>query len=365
MLSPYFGFQGEVISTASRPFDRYDGHYRLAQHCLEDTVWFVSSAEIDPNDVAIPVVMDNIRKERQGMFNGLCYEYGTGGGYHGNFLKPMNPETVSVLMQDGMLRYDADSLRYRIVEEQRPDHFVELSDRCVVTGHGATNLGLDGGLTEMVCYGTYTNYPNDSLTMEVLNMFQVPLFDEQILQEMAEVYAAVEGEAVDLTQTEYVDYLRSVKGDQAAEALQQEIELGGYPEITAHDFYNRMIVIPKLHLVWNPALRAFVSTGKIGLGSLGKNVVNRYVDGYVVFDKRLGKITYFFQHDLFMTYINYDCGDGQLQIHATYSTVNAKLSDMNEKSRTVKSDNYIFEYVATPYEAITDLLSRLKRAGVR
>ena len=365
MLSPYFGFQGEVVSTASRPFDRYDGHYRLAQHCLEDTVWFVSSAEIDPNDVAIPVVMDNIRKERQGMFNGLCYEYGTGGGYHGNFLKPMNPETVSVLMQDGMLRYDADSLRYRIGEEQRPDHFLELSDRCVVTGHGATNLGLDGGLTEMVCYGTYTNYPNDSLTMEVLNMFQVPLFDEQILREIAEVYAAIEGEAVDLTQTEYVDYLRSVKGETAAEALQQEMELSGYPEITTNDLYNKMIVIPKLHLVWNPALRAFVSTGKIGLGSLGKNVVNRYVDGYVVFDKRLGKITYLFQHDLFMTYISYDCGDGQLQIHATYGTINTKLSDMNEKSRMVKSDNYIFEYVATPYEAITDLLSRLKRAGVR
>lgn len=365
MLSPYFGFQGEVISNAASLLDRYEGHFRLAQHCLEDTVWFISSAEIDPNDVAIPVVMDKIRKERQGMFNGLCYEYGTGGGYHGNFLKPMNPETVSVLMQDGTLRYDTDSLRYRIVEEQRPDHYVELSDRCVVTGHGATNLGLDGGLTKMVCYGTYTNYPNDSITMDVMNLFQVPLFDEQILKEMAEVYAAVEGEAVDLTQTEYVDYLRTQRGDEAANVLQQEIELGGYPEIKSHDFYNNMIVIPKLHLVWNPTLRAFVSSGKIGLGSFGTNVVNRYVDGFVVVDKRLGKITYFFQHDLFMTYISYDCGDGQLQIHATWGTVNAKLSEMKEKSRSVQSENYHFEYVVTPYEAITDLLSRLKRAGVR
>lgn len=365
MLSPYFGFQGEVISTASRPFDRYDGHYRLAQHCLEDTVWFVSSAEIDPNDIGIPIVMDKIRKERQGMFNGLCYEYGTGGGYHGNFLKPMNPETVAVLMQDGVLRYDADSLCYRIVDEQRPDHTLELSERCVVTGHGETTLGFDGGLTNNVSYGTYINYPNDSITMEVMNLFRVPIFDEQLLQEMAEVYAAVEGEAVDLTQTEYVDYLRTKQGDAAADALQQEIELSGYPEIRSDDFYNQMIVIPKLHLVWNPTLRAFVSVGKIGLGSFGKNVVNRYVDGYVVFDKRLGKITYFFQHDLFMTYLSYDCGDGQFQIHATWGTVNTKLSDMKEQQRTVKSGNYSFEYVVTPYEAITDLLSRLKRAGVR
>ena len=93
--------------------------------------------------------------------------------------------------------------------------------------------------------------------------------------------------------------------------------------------------------------------------------MNRYVDGYVVVDKRLGKITYFFQHDLFMTYLSYDCGDGQLQIHATWGTVNTKLSEMKEQQRTVRSDNASFEYVVTPYEAITDLLSRLKRAGVR
>ncbi len=364
MLSPYFGFQGQIISTASKPLDLYDGHFRLSQSCQEDTVWFVSSAEIDPAAVQIPVVMEKIRKERQGMFNGLCYEYGSSGGYHGNFLKPMNPETVSVLMQDGMLSYDVDSLRYRIVEANRPDRYVELSDRCVVTGHSATNLGFDEGLTKMTCYGTYANYPNDSITMEVLNVFQVPLFDEQILQEMAEVYAAVEGEAVDLTQTEYVDYLRSEKGEEAAEAMRQEIELSGYPEIKTNSFYNQMIVIPKLRLVWNPALKAFVSVGKIGLGSFGKNVVNRYVDGYVVFDKRLGKITYLFKHDLFMTYISYDCGDGQLQLHATWGTVNTKLSDMKAKARSVQSGNYSFEYVVTPYEAITDLLSRLKRAGV-
>jgi hypothetical protein len=365
MLSPDFGFKGEVVSSANRPLDRYEGHYRLERHCLEDTVWFASAAEIDPNDVRIPVVMERIRKDRQGLFNGLCYEYGTGGGYHGLFLKPMNPETVAVLMQDGMLRYDADSLCYRIEEEGRPDQSVSLSERCVVTGHGATNLGLDGGLTSMTCYGTYTNYPNDSITMEVLNLFQVPLFDDRVLQEMAEIYAAVEGEAVDLTQTEYVDYLRSKQGEEAAEALRQEIELSGYPEVGADDLYNQMIVIPKLRLVWNPTLRAFVSVGKIGLGSFGRHRVNRYVDGYVVVDKRLGKITYFFQHDLFMTYLSYDCGDGQLQIHATWGTVNTKLSEMKEQQRTVRSDNASFEYVVTPYEAITDLLSRLKRAGVR
>ena len=118
-------------------------------------------------------------------------------------------------------------------------------------------------------------------------------------------------------------------------------------------------------MVWNPTLRALVSVGKIGLGTLGGHQVNRYVDGVVMFDRRLGIITFFFENDMFQTYLSYNCGDGQLQVHATYGTVNARISDLSEKNRSVKADNKRFEYVVTPYEAMTDLLSRLKRAGAR
>ncbi|MBR6878168.1 MAG: hypothetical protein IKM95_02135 [Bacteroidales bacterium] len=364
-LSPYFGFQGEVTSTASSLYDRYDGQFRLTQSCLEDTVWFVSSAVIDPQKVVIPIDMEKVRKVRQGLFNGLCYEFGSGGGYHANFMKPMNPETVTILMQNGNLSYEVDSARYVIVDPQRPDDWLQLSDRCVVTGHATTDLGFDMGLAHIDCFGTYVGYPNDSLVMDMLHVLKVPIFNDQILKDMAEVYAGMESEAVDLTKTEYVDFMRSRQGDEAAAELQQSIELSGYPPIEANGFYDNLIVLPNLHMVWNPTLRAFVSQGKIGIGSFGTNVVNRYVDGCVVFDRRLGVITYFFENDLFMTYISYNCGDGQLQIHATYGTINNQLSDMKEKMRTVKSENYSFEYVVTPYEALTSFLTRLKRAGLR
>ena len=364
MLSPFFAFKGDITSKATEPFDIYEGSFRLEQSCLEDTVWFVSTARIDPQAVEIPVVMDDVKKARQGIFNGLCYEFGTDGGYHVNFLKPMNPETVTVTSQDGSLSYDVEHHSY-LIQDTLAHQELRLNDRCMVTMHGASNLGFDEGLTHFACFGDYVNYPNDSLTMEVLNVFKAPIFNDAVLKEIAEVYAAMDAEAVDLTQTPYVEYLRAVEGEEAAEALLQEIELTGYPEIAADGFYDNTIVIPSLKLVWNPALRAFVSVGKIGLGSLGQHIVNRYVDGCVMYDRRLGIITYFFENDLFMTYLSYNCGDGQLQVHATYGGVNIKLSDMKEKSRSVKSKNASFEYVVTPYEAMTDFLSRLKRAGVR
>ena len=362
MLSPYFGFKGEIVSTASKPHDRYDGFFRLEQSCLDDTVWFAASAEINPMEVSIPVDMDKVRKVRQGLYNGLCYEFGSKGGYHVNFMKPINPETVAVTLLNGDMSYDKEQKRYVVRSEK---HLLTLDDRCVSTLHGASDLGFDSGLTSFSCYGDYVNYPNDSLAIEVLNVFNAPIFDNQVLADIADIYAAVEGEAIDLTKTLYVDYVRSEQGEEAAVQLQTDMELSAYPEVASGSFYDKTIVIPSLKMVWNPELRAFVSVGKIGLGSLGGHLVNRYVDGYVVFDRRLGVITYYFQNDLFMTYISYNCGDGQLQVHATYGTVNSKLSDMNEKSRSVRSDNVYFEYVVTPYEALTGFLSRLKRAGIR
>ena len=337
MLSPYFGFKGKITSTASEPYDRYEGSFRLEQSCLEDTVWFVSTAHINPDSVAIPVVMDDIKKVRQGIFNGLCYEFGSDGGYHVNFLKPMNPQTVTVTSQDGILTYDAENHGY-LIQDTLSHRELRLNDRCVVTMHGASNMGFDEGLTHFECEGDYVCYPNDSMTMEVINVFKAPVFDEQSLKEIAEVYAAIEGDPVGM-----IDY----------------------PESVTDDLYGNTLVIPSLKMVWNPTMRAFVSVGKIGLGCLGKNIVNRYVDGYVAFDRRLGVITYFFEHDMFMTYISYNCGDGQLQVHATYGSVNVRLSDMKEKSRQVKTNSASFEYVVTPYEAMTEFLSRLRRAGLR
>ena len=117
-------------------------------------------------------------------------------------------------------------------------------------------------------------------------------------------------------------------------------------------------------MVWNDQLRAFISVGEIGLGNLGKHVVNKYVEGYVMFDRRLGNITYFFKYDMFMTYINYNCGDGQLQIHATYGDINQRMYDTKEKSRTVTKDGKQFQYVAVPYESMLDFLNRLRYAGI-
>lgn len=408
-LNTQFGFQGRLTLKATDEFGYYDGHFALLafeepvivkapdpaeeqadttnmeEHLIlddfnpmagleertQDSIaalnhWFVSSATIDPASIRIPVDIDRIREEDSRMTNGLYYELAIDGGYFGSFLTPKEgrKELDDTTPANGMLWFDASNLRFVVTDETQYDSYVDLNSRGVVSGEGSFDLGLDTPLSKFVVHGKYTQYPNDSLTLEGLNVFNAPVFDDKALEAMAEVFANIDGASIDLTETQYMHYYRSENDEEKTEERQKAIELEGYPQMESSDFYANTIVIPDLKMVWNEKLHAFVSVGKIGLGNFGNHIVNKYVDGCVVFDRRLGNITYFFQNDMFQTYINYNSGDGQFQVHCTFSDINQRLSDTKEKYRTRTKDDKRFQYVAVPYESMLDFLNRLKYAGL-
>ncbi len=403
-LSPQFGFQGELALKATQRDGFFDGHFALldfqatevqpfeaqltdtialgavcdslrvnpsALPMLRDTLpalnhWFASSTYINPESISIPVDMKTIREEDPNMCNGLYYELAIDGGYFASFMTPKagRNETDEVGPMNGLLRYDANNNCFIVTDTAQYNTFLTLDQRGVVAGHASLDMGYDLALTDFVVRGDYSQYPNDSLVLQGLNVFDVPIMDDKVLEGMAEVYASIEGESIDLTKTNYLEYFRSENDEEKTNELERNMELEGYPQMENNHFYNKTIVIPDLKMVWNDNLHAFISVGKIGIGNFGKHVVNKYVDGYVVFDRRLGNITYLFMNDMFMTFINYNCGDGQMQIHATYGEINQLLYDKKEKARTLKKNDKVFEYVATPYEALIDFLNRLRYAGI-
>ena len=406
-LNTQFGFQGRLTLDASEQFGYYDGRFALlafeepaviepVEIPLDTTIveseekeiildepipsmdsgnlesiaalnrWFASAATINPADVRIPIDMERIREDEPRMTNGLYYELAIDGGYFGSFLTPKEgrkelDETAPV---NGVLWFDADSLRFVVTDETQYDTYLDLDSRGIVHGEGSFGLGFETPLAQFVVHGNYTQYPNDSLTLQGLNVFNAPIFDDKALEAMAEVYSNVEGSSIDLTQTQYLHYFRSENDEEKTEERSKAIELEGYPQMESSDFYCNTLVIPDLKMVWNDKMHAFVSVGKIGLGNFGSHVVNKYVDGCVIFDRRLGNITYYFQDDMFQTFINYNSGDGQFQVHCTYSDINQRLAETKEKYRTRTKDDKRFQYVAVPYESMLDFLNRLKFAGI-
>ncbi len=364
-LSPQFAFSGKIRMVSSEEFGHFDGIFRMIQQCADAKGWFPSSSTINPAEVRIPVVMSRITADRPKLCNGLYYDNSRKGRCFASFMSPTNAEQYTPIMPvDGMLSYDTISDRFTVIDDKNPDTYLSLSDRCEVSGHGTFDLGLDTHLAKFVCNGSFTDLPGDSIMLDVLNVFDLPIFDDKILADMADVYGKVEGESIDLDSTNFISYAKTDKSKKNGD-LAKSIELNGYPEIKAGDFYDKTIVMPTLHMAWNEAVGAFVSSGKIGIGNLGTHVVNKYVNGHVVFDPRLGTVTYFFEDGLFMTYLCYNCGNKQLQIHATWGDVNSRLSEMKEsvRSKTVGDDSFM--YVVVPYEALTNFLTTMKRAGLR
>lgn len=404
-LSTQFGFQGRLTLDATEQLGYFDGKFALlafeelqpvvveASEIAADTTnvveddfdpqlgsedesnqaaeaslnhWFTSATHVNPADIRIPIDMDRIREEEPAMCNGLYYELAIDGGYFGSFLTPRKgrKDLDDAAPANGILQFDAKDLRFVVTDTTQYNSRLELDARGVVNGYTTTDLGFDTPLVKFVVNGNYTQYPNDSITLQGLNIFNAPVFDDEVMAAMAEVYANMEGASIDLTETNFLSYFRSENNEKKAQELSANIELAGYPEMESSDFYCNTIVIPDLKMVWNDQMHAFVSVGKIGLGNFGSHIVNKYVDGCVVYDRRLGNITYYFQNGMFQTFINYNCGDGQLQVHATYGDLNQKMYDTKEKYRTRGKDDERFQYVAVPYESMLDFLNRLKYAGL-
>ena len=371
-LSPQFAFQGRLDLAATGQFGKYDGRFSLTDPDIDTIVplhhWFASTATIDPQDIQIPVDMERIHKDKDNkeMCNGLYYEQAIDGGYFASFLAPKEGrrDKKEITPANGTLWYNPAHKRYILNEDELYDTYLSLDSRGVIEGQATSNLGYDLGIVDFAFHGKYTQYPNDSIAIAGLNVLNVPVFDDDVLSGMAEVYANMEGESIDLTKTQYLHYFRSQNNEEKAQERSQAIELEGYPEMESKDFYCKTIVIPDLKMVWNDKLHAFVSVGKIGLGNFGKHIVNKYVDGFVMYDHRLGNITYYFENEMFQTYINYNHGDGQLQVHCTYSDLNQRMWDTKGKARTVKRNDQVFQYVAVPYESMLDFLNKLQNAGL-
>lgn len=391
-LNKQFGFQGRLTLKATEPFGYFDGSYAIlgfdegrpkpvetqldsvadnapvvqTQTMKSLNHWFASATHIDPSAIRIPINIGHIQEMEPKMANGLYYELAIDGGYFASFLTPRegSTEVDETAPTNGLLRFEADSQRFTVTDTTQFDTELSLDSRGIIYGRGSFDLGLDVNLLDFVFHGNYTQFPNDTLTLSGLNVMNAPVFDDKVLEAIAEVYANAEGASIDLMQTPYLHYFRSENDEAKTEERRMNIELEGYPKMGNSDFYCNTIVIPDLKMVWNDQLRAFISVGKIGLGSFGKHIVNKYVDGYVMFDRRLGNITYFFQNDMFMTFINYNCGDGQMQVHATYGEINQRLYDTKERNRKLTKDGKTFQYVAVPYETMLDFLNRLKYAGI-
>jgi len=365
-LSKNFDFEGGVTLIGGIKFLSFNGGTRLNYDCdtLEhEQIRFV--AEIDPMKIRIPIGEEVKNYKGYKLFSGMKAKVSNGYSYS-SFLTSVGSKSDHIIMQSmGFLMFDNISQEYRIASEDKldqmslPGNYLSLSRRsCTVYSEGELNILYNSGHVEADAYGEMKYYKR--LDSSALNV-SIPLnfyFNEKALEVFTNDLNAVnDADAVDLqTNNVYEIMLKNKLGFDRSEELMSKIKTssdGRYRKVPKE--LIKTIFISDVRFKYNRRSRSFVSSGPIGIASIGKEQILKYIEGKIEIQNKgsvykvtmafeVGSGYYFFQ-------IKGNQKTGQVLAYSSNNEFNTLIKEAKSDDRKYKEKgkqgkfNY---YISTP-----------------
>ena len=371
-LSPQFSFKGEVTMVASNKFLTFSGATKISHTCDKISRNYMKfEAEIDPKDILIPVA-ENI-KDPHGIdvSNGVIM---VNDSIYATFLsRKKNGNHQEAIKAHGYMRYDKNTQEYQISnldklkQKSLPGNFVSLNvNSCDVTGNGRLDLGVALGMVKMENIGEITlKGENNEVLVNTSLKLNFP-FNEKVLDRMADMMIEnVTLPGLDFVQSQYETSLREELGVEESDKLITDLNVHGkikkMPEELASSIY-----ISDVSFKWDNRLRSYVSVGKIGIASIQKKQVFKYVEGNIrIRRKRSGdEITIYLKIDddnwFFFNYRFAQGTQGIMEVLSSDKEFNDALSATDEDKRKVKDGKLSFLYQATAKSRLTKFLRELE-----
>lgn len=373
-LNPAFTFTGDVSLRSKNDHLTFTGAAGIVTDCesiRNRPVKF--SAAIDPANVLIPIsdkprdINDNL------LFSGTFITLDSAGVYP-TFLSERQSWSDSPLLNaEGFLFHDKGAGRYRIASMEKLSDLTMNGnmitfDRffCTLTSEGKINYGVNYDLLTLSSSGRVV-HNTDSSTVELQSIMGLSFFfSPEALQMMAEDIRMVPTlKAVNLASEFNRKAMRDLIGVDAAKALSEELQLFGMVK-TLPKQYSYQLMLNDIKLKWNPYTMSFMSEGKIGIGFIGNQPLNIYVDGWVELQrKRSGDILdiYLKANDNVWYWFSYF--RGVLMSYSSNTTYNALLGGIKDKLRKDPRSNaqVEYEYMVGPPDRLTRFIRRMESGG--
>ena len=223
--------------------------------------------------------------------------------------------------------------------------------RCILKGSGKVNLGANFGRLKMDLTGntSYAIIP-DSLNLDLLASLDF-FFSEQALETFKDELQLANLKGINLNGEVVNKALKLTLGDSDFKQLAEDMSLYGSSKKST-DKLSKTMVLTDLKLKWNQDSRSFIGKGPIGIFSLGKWPVNKYVNGYVEIGRRRSGDVLNLYFELskgnwyFFTYTT-----GVLQALSSNEDFNNNLSKLKDDKRTlsVKDAEQPYQFIiSTP-----------------
>jgi hypothetical protein len=293
LLSPEFEFTGVIDLRASQRNLTFDGGFRPIMECFQgNRPWTLFRSDINPAQVMIPLddPLRDISFRKLGL--GIMYSNVSSRVYPA-FFSPKRSYNDSVMISaQGKIDYDLTGNSFRIMEMDRrkdpglPGNFLELNViSCVLHGSGKVNMAMNSGALKLESYGTMDHFIiPDSTHARVAVAVNFPFSDDALTKFTTQLMGTNLAGLV-FTTSPYVEAMKTLLTKKEFEKAKSEMEMVGkfrkFP-----DELLRTLFLADVKMSWDSVSKAWVSHGTVGIGCVGKSQVNRYVNGFVEFQKK-------------------------------------------------------------------------------
>ncbi|MEO5641683.1 MAG: hypothetical protein ABIQ40_08975 [Bacteroidia bacterium] len=381
-LSPAFDFRGKVILEANNPFLVFDGSTSLSHDCAIGKSKLRFKGLINPAEIYIPVdpnpVNDKGDPITSGLISGLSPDSSS---IYGAFLSTRKAKTdVNVVTADGFLFFDKASREYRIsnkeklVERSLPGNYVSLSlKNCTVYGEGKMALGTNLGKVYMNPIGNSThNTINHTTSFDLVIGLDFFMSNKAMDVLVEDINASTSLPGTDPGRQTFKSALNEIVGKEKADKLISEQTVYGrykkFPEEMDYTFF-----FTDVKMNWNQKTKSYISEGKIGLGSIGKEQINKYITGTIMLErKKSGDVlTIYFELDNSKWY-TFSYSNGMMVVYSSNEKFVTIIKEMKDDDKSAPDDynkqrlpenkaKYKFSAGSPGQRDL--LLKKLKRAG--
>jgi hypothetical protein len=370
-LSPAFRYYGPVQWNNKERYLLFTGQTKLSHECPGITLeWIRFSSRICPDSVAIPIDSVTVNDQNERLFKGFFISnqpvelYSTFIGPH------LRYSDAPVLSGQGLLWYDEPNALYVLASPQKkadPEADGPLltldANKCVTEGSGLLDFGVDLGQVKLAGAGKLVHdLVQDTVTGTSIMAVDF-FFDPKLLAYMAKAINDAPGlEPVNFSDQSFRQAFRSLVGRETGDELLKQISLTGKWKKTPDELMHTM-VFTDVRFSWNPETGSYQSNGKIGVGNILGEPINRKVDGYIeIVHRRGGDVLSVYLSTDSRNYFFFTYSRGVMQCVAgtDYEKFNEGIRNTKEGKRTVKVEpgETEYQYYIGTYAIVSQFLRR-------
>ena len=369
MLSPAFTFTGDVFLSARSSELLFTGSAGIVNNCSTIKSYPVRfKSLIDPKNVMIPIT-DKPRDSNDNLvYSGSFINIDTAVIYP-TFLSEQKAWTdVGIINASGVLYYDKAKGNYqissveKIADPAQSGNMISLNrNLCTLSGEGNLNFGANFDLVKMAGAGSIIQTA-DSGKVDIKAILALDFyFSADALKIMSdEIRMMPTLKPVNLNSDFISKGMKDLLGASTASQLRTETDLFGISGNLPRE-YNYEILLNEVNLKWNESTSSFRSSGKIGIGFIGSQPMNIYVDGFIEIQRRrTGDLIDIYLKADESTWYYFSYVKGVMMAKAGNTNFNTLIASLKDKDRKHPDSSLKVPY--TYMIAVEDRLGRfLKR----